>query len=206
MSKSVRNSADSIWFISHREYHRPRLRRSTYLLGIGIALSSLGYYLISSDLPDMSSRRPQVIAQWTPMVVGLATLIFGTIGAATAFSGLRRSSSQAIDLDFGENGITVRGAHFIPWTEIRAVTSVEYHNDAKLKLLWDDSDLQRSLLVEVNDGADVPHRKIIDGKPCIKIDLLRYPAAEYSKRYEAALAQFTRHRIPVEHKKKWKQT
>lgn len=206
MSDSEPQSRGSEWFVSLPQYHRPRLRRGLYLLAIGVALLGLGTYLFSQGLPDISSRRPQLMAQGIPTIGGAFTLIFGVIGVATSAVRLRRRGSQATDLELEQQGIKVRGDQLIPWDSIESVTSIKYKNSAKIQLLWNHDDLHRALLVILNEDIDIPGQKIVDGKPRITIDLLYYPAADYSKRYEAAIQQFNKRKISVTHKTKWKQT
>lgn len=195
MSRSHPVSRAADGFITQPQDHCPRLRRSLGLLAIGLPSLVLWYYLFSNDLLESSgtSRDPQPI----PLAIGLAACAFGVVGAFTALSGLRRTGKQAIDLVVDRAGITVRGGRHIPWTSIRSVTSIEYKNTAKYKVLWTDEELRRSLRVTIDEG---------NGEHELKIGLLRYPAKEYLKFYKATLEQFRRNRITVKHQKKWMQT
>lgn len=187
MSDSGPQARGSKWFVSLPHYHRPRLYRGLYLLAIGVMLLGLGIYLLSNGWPDTSSRRPQLMAQAIPTLAGAFTLIFGAIGVATAAVRIRRKGPQATDLELEQQGIKVRGDQLIPWGSVESVISIKYINSAKIQLLWNHDDLHRTLLVILNEDIDIPGQKIVDGKPHITIDLLYYPAADYLKRYEAAI-------------------
>lgn len=206
MSDSEPQARGSKWFVSLPQYHRPRLRRGLHLLVIGMALLGLGIYLVSNGLPETSSRRPQLMAQAIPTLAGAFTLIFGVIGVVTAAVRIRRKGPPATDLELEQQGIKVRGDQLIPWGSVDSVISVKYVNSAKIQLLWNHDDLHRALLVILNEDIDIPGQKIVDGKPRITIDLLYYPATDYSKRYEAAIEQFNKRNISVTHQTKWKQT
>ncbi|MGQ3383550.1 hypothetical protein [Glutamicibacter sp. TV12E] len=193
-------------FVTQPHHHLPRLRKSLVLLAIGAVLAYLGYYLISNDLPESSSRRAQIGLQSIPAAFGGAFLIFGAIGSATALAGLKRTGAEAIDMIVEKSGLVVRGERRIPWESIESVTSIQYKNEAKVKLLWDPSQLHRSLLLKVAGDAGLPGRQTADGGDEVKIALVRYPAADYSKYFKMAMGQFSLHGIAVEHKTKWMQT
>lgn len=182
-------------FITQPQHHYSRLRRSLVLLAIALVSLPLWYYLFSNDLLETSgsSRDPQHV----PLAIGLAACAFGVVGALTALLGVKRTGKQAIDLVVDRAGITVRGGRHIPWTSIRSVTSIEYKNTAKYKVLWTDEELRRSLRITIDEG---------NGEHELKIGLLRYPAKEYLEFYTATLEQFRRNRITVKHQKKWMQT
>ncbi|MFC4337624.1 hypothetical protein [Salininema proteolyticum] len=182
------------------------MKKSAFLLFMAAILLPLGLYLILNDLPDTSSRRAQIIVQWTPATFGALFLIYGGIGLATAWSGAARKGRDAIDLAIGLNGITVRGGREIPWTAISSVTSIRYDNNSKIALLWDRADLNCAFEVRLNEAVDVPRLRTKDGVPCLKINLLRYPAAEYTRLYDLAVSRFEGRRIPVDTERKMKQT
>lgn len=193
-------------FVSKPEHHKPRTRRSLILLAIGLVLVAVGYFLISNDLPKTSIRRAQVTGQWLPTGGGLICLAFGVFGLATALIGIRRSGKQAIDLLVDRAGIVIRGDQTIPWECIKSVVSIEYRNNSKIKLLWNEAELHRAFLVTVDDGINLPGRGSGQGSSEVKISLLRYPTKQYLRHYENAVSQFARHGINVERQKKWMQT
>jgi len=193
-------------FVTQPGHHLPRFRKGLLLFVGGAMLAFLAYYLMSNDLPDYSSRRAQVSAQWLPAAFGIALLGFGAIGTVTAVAGLKRTGAQAIDMIVEKSGLVVRGERRIPWESIESVTSIQYKNEAKVKLLWDPSQLHRSLLLKVAGDAGLPGRQTADGGHEVKIALVRYPEADYSKYFKTAMGQFPLHGIAVEHKTKWMQT
>ncbi|NKG21705.1 hypothetical protein [Paeniglutamicibacter terrestris] len=193
-------------FVNSLSQHLPRMQKSGSLLVLAAVLLPLGLYLILNDLPDISSRRAQIIVQWIPTVMGALTLVYGCIGMITAAAGISRKGKEAIDLKVQPSGITVRGGHKIPWESIVSVTSIQYENNSKVQLLWDRADLNRSLDVYVDKALDTRRNKTKDGRSHIRIDLLRYPAVDYMRLYEATLEQFARQGISVEDRKALKQT
>ncbi|UYQ77095.1 hypothetical protein OF385_13880 [Glutamicibacter sp. JL.03c] len=206
MGKGKSGAPKVTGFVTQPHHHLPRLRKSLVILVIGAVLAYLGFFLISNDLPDTSSRRAQIGLQGIPAAFGGALLIFGAIGAVTALAGLKRTGAEAIDMIVEKSGLVVRGERRIPWESIESATSIQYKNEAKVKLLWDPSQLHRSLLLKVAGDAGLPGRQAADGGHEVKIDLVRYPEADYSKYFKMAMGQFSLHGIAVEQKTKWMQT
>lgn len=104
----AKNNSDSnaIRFISESGYHRPRIRRSLFLLGGGVILAGVGTFLITNGLPDYSVRRAQLTVQLIPLVLGVLALIFGVVGLVSALIGFARSGSAATDLVVDQDGLT----------------------------------------------------------------------------------------------------
>ena len=202
------NNPDSnaIRFISEPGHHRPRIRRCLLLLGGGVILAGVGTFLIANGLPDYSVRRAQLTVQLIPLALGVFSLIFGVVGLISGLMGFARSGSAATDLIVDRGGLTIRDRRLLPWATIKEVTSIEYVNEAKIQLLWDKSELHRALLVKVVNASNPASEDIGTGESQVKVSLLRYPARDYAKNYQAVLDQFSRRKIVVKHEKKWKQT
>ncbi len=173
---------------------------------VGVPLLACGWYLIANDLPDVSVRRLQIYVQGGGTLLGIALLIFGTYGLVTGILGMMRKGVDAIDLELGEAGITVRGGHVIPWESIAGATAVQYINESKAQLLWDTRNVNRALLLRVREPLNVPGAASKDGKHTVQITLQRYPAAEYQKLFAEVVATLRSRRIQVVESKKHKQT
>ncbi|POH56967.1 hypothetical protein CVS28_17985 [Arthrobacter glacialis] len=193
-------------FISSVSHHAPRMEKSTKLLFVAAIMLPLGLYLILNGLPDTSSSRARIIVNGTPTMVGGLALIYGCVGVLTAWSGMARKGSDAIDLKIASSGITVRGGHKIPWKSISRVTSIQYDNTAKIQLLWDRADLNRAFEVHFNGPMDIPRLRTKDGVPYLKVNVVRYPAVDYTLLHEAFIAEFERRGIPIDEKRKTKET
>lgn len=193
-------------FTSRREFHRPRIWRGAILMLVGVPLLAGGWYLIANDLPDVSIHRLQITVQATWTTLGIILLTFGAYGLVTGALGMMRKGVDAIDVELGEAGITVRGGHVIPWESIAGATAVQYINKSKIKLLWSERNLNRALLLRVREPLDVPGAASKDGKHTVQITLQRYPAAEYQKQFAEVVAALRSRRIQVVKSKKHKQT
>ncbi|ALG30144.1 hypothetical protein AOZ07_14930 [Glutamicibacter halophytocola] len=184
-------------FVTSSLHLYPRIDKSFSLLLLGAILCFLGIYLIANDLPSTSSYLAQIILQGIPTVVGAILVIFGVVGLVTALKGVARKGNEAIDLKVKASGITVRGGHKISWDSVTSVTGIEHVNNAKVQVLWDRADLNRSLDIYVNEPLDGPVEKSKDGNPCVRVSLRHYPAVEYRTLYEEMLDQFERRGIPL---------
>lgn len=185
-------------FVTCSLHHSPRIDKSFSLLALGGILCALGIYLIANDLPATSSYLAQITLQGIPTTVGGILIIFGVIGLATALKNSARKTSEAIDLIIKPSGITVRGGHKIAWSSIHSVTDIQHVNDAKVQVLWDRADLNRSLDIYLDEPLDIPRCKLRDGKPVVRVCLRYYPAVEYRMLYESILDQIERRGIAVE--------
>lgn len=193
-------------FTSRSEYHRPRIWRSLVLVLVGAPLFALGWYLVANGLPEMSVRKAEIWFSGGPLILGVAGLAFGAYGLMSSIPGAMRTSDAAIDLELGDVGITVRGGHVIPWGSIKGATEVRYMNQAKVRLLWSSRDLNRDLVLRLNEPLDVPGAASKAGKHTVRIKLHRYPAPEYQKPFAQVVAKLRSRRIQVVESKKYKQT
>ena len=206
MSESTSRRTPTRSFTSRSEHHRPTIRRSLLLVLLGVPLFALGLYLVANDLPDMSSSRGQALFSWGPMIFGAVALAFGAFGLVTGILGTMRTGEDAIDLEFGDSGVTVRGGHVIPWGSIKGVTAVQYINDARIRLLWNSTNLNRALVLRLKEPLDVPGAASKDGEHRVRIKLRRYPGGDYQKLYAEVVAELRSRRIQVVETRKHKQT
>lgn len=176
------------------------------LVLVGVALLARGWYLIANDLPDVSIRRLQITAQWGGTFLGIALLAFGAYGLVTGTLGMMRKGVDAIDLELGVAGITLRGGHVIPWESIAGATAVQYINNSKIPLLWNRRNLNRALLLRLREPLDFPGAASKDGRHTVTIKLQRYPATEYQKLFAEVVARLRSKRIQVVESRKHKQT
>lgn len=116
-----------------------------------------------------------------------------------------RKGADAIDLKPSARG-RVRGGRLIPWESISAVTAVQYWDHANLQLRWDRADLNRALILHLDEPLDVPRITVKDGAARLRIPLLRYPTVAYRPLYESMLEEFARRGIPVRTGRKPKET
>jgi hypothetical protein len=193
-------------FTSRSEHHRPRIWRSLVLVLLGAPLFALGLYLVANGLPEMSVRKAEIWFSGGPLVLGAVGLVFGTYGLVSGIHGAMRTGDDAIDLELGKDGVTVRGGHMLPWESIKGVTAVQYINNSKARLLWRKSDLNRVLVLRLKEPLDVPGAASKDGKHTVRVRLLRYPAAEYQKLFAQVVESLRSRRIQVVGSKKYKQT
>lgn len=206
MTDSTSRQTQARSFTSRSEYHRPRIWRSLVLVLLGAPLLALGLYLVANGWPEMSLRKAEIWFSGLPLILGVVGLAFGAYGWMTSIPGAMRTGGDAIDLELGEAGITVRGGHVIPWGSIRGATSVQYINNAKARLLWSGRDLNRDLVLHLLEPLDVPGAATRNGKHTVRIRLVRYPAAEYQKPFAEVVARLRSRRIQVVETKKHKQT
>lgn len=94
----------------------------------------------------------------------------------------------------------------IPWESISAVTAVQYWDHANLQLRWDRADLNRALILHLDEPLDVPRITVKDGAARLRIPLLRYPTVAYRPLYRSMLEEFARRGIPVRTGRKPKET
>ena len=164
---------------------------------LGGILCIVGIYLIANDLPSTSSYLSQIVLQGIPTVIGAILAIFGVVALVTALKGAARKGNEAIDLRFKASGLTVRGGRKINWDSITSVTGIEHVNNAKVKVLWDRADLNRSLEIYVDDSVDGPIGNSKDGTTYVRVSLRHYPAIEYRTLYEQMLDQFEKRGITL---------
>ena len=193
-------------FTSRAEHHWPRIRRSLLLVVLGAPLLALGIYWIVNDLPELSSSRNEVRARCLPVAVGGAALTFGLFGLATGVLGVIRKDDDAIDLELGDAGITVRGGHVIPWGSVTGATAVQHVNGSKVQLLWSRKDLNRDLVLRLKEHLDVPGAAFRNGRHTVRVRLLRYPAADYQKVFAEVVAKLRSRKIQVVEARRHKQT
>lgn len=193
-------------FTSRSEYHRPRIWRSVVLVLLGAPLFTLGLYLVLNGLPEMSADRARIMFSGGLLTLGAVGLAFGTYGLVTGIPGAMRTGDDAIDLEFGDAGVIVRGGSVIPWASIKGATAVQYMNNAKARVLWDRKHLNRDLVLRLREPLDVPGAASKDGEHTVRIRLQLYPAAEYQKLYAQAVATLRSRRIQVVETRKHKQT
>ncbi|MFK3836689.1 hypothetical protein [Microbacterium sp. NPDC087868] len=178
-------------------YFYPRIDKGFSLLAIGMILLLMGIYLIANDLPETSSYLAQIVLQGIPTVVGSILLIFGAVALASAVKGAGRKAADAIDLKVKASGLTVRGGHKIAWASIASVMGVEHVNNAKVQVLWDRADLNRTLEIYLHEPVEGQPGKFREGKPYIQVSLRHYPAVEYRALYEKIIDQFENRGIPL---------
>lgn len=164
---------------------------------LGGVLSFVGIYLIANDLPSTSSYLAQIVLQGLPTVAGAILVIFGVVALVTALNGGARRDNEAIDLKAKASGLTVRGGRKINWDSITSVTGIEHVNNAKVQVLWDRADLNRSLDIYLDEPLEGLGGMSKDGKPYVRVSLRHYPAVEYRTLYEQMLDQFERRGIPL---------
>ncbi|MGO1259758.1 MAG: hypothetical protein ACTMII_12465 [Brachybacterium sp.] len=193
-------------FVSTGAHHWPRVDRGSLLLFLGSVTLWCGIYLIRNDLPETLSQRAQITLQGMPTIFGGICVLFGVVGLVSGIRGSVRTGADAIDLKPSARGLRVRGDHLIPWESISAVTAVQYQNDAKLQILWDRADLNRALVLHLDELLGVPRITVKDGEARLRIPLLRYPAVDYRPLYESMLEEFARRGVRVEVERKHKQT
>lgn len=206
MKDSTSHGSRAQSFTSRRELHRPRLRRGTILVLIGVPVLARGWYLIANDLPDVSIRRLQIQVQLTWTTMGIILLAFGAYGLVTGAMGMMRKGAEAIDLELGDAGVTVRGGHVIPWGSIAGATAVRYIHKSKLPLLWNERNVNRALLLRLREPLDVPGAASKNGRHTVMVKLQRYPAAEYQKLFAEVVATLRSRRIQVVETTRHKQT
>lgn len=117
-----------------------------------------------------------------------------------------RKGADAIDVKPSARGLRVRGGRQIPWESISAVTAVQYWDHANLQLRWDRADLNRALILHLDEPLDVPRITVKDGAARLRIPLLRYPTVAYRPLYRSMLEEFARRGIPVRTGRKPKET
>ncbi|MFJ2316625.1 hypothetical protein ACIOTN_07960 [Glutamicibacter sp. NPDC087661] len=184
-------------FVASSLYFYPRIDKGFSLLAIGMILLLMGIYLIANDLPETSSYLAQIVLQGIPTVVGSILLIFGAVALASAVKGAGRKAADAIDLKVKASGLTVRGGHKIAWASIASVMGVEHVNNAKVQVLWDRADLNRTLEIYLHEPVEGQPGKFREGKPYIQVSLRHYPAVEYRALYEKIIDQFENRGIPL---------
>lgn len=190
-------------FVSRGVHHWPRMESSFKLILLAAILLPLGYYLIANGLPETPSDRARIIVSWTPTIAGAAVLIAGCIGIFTATRSLSRKQADAIDLKLRASGVTLRGGRKIPWEQIESVTAITCVNNSKIRLLWDRAELHRRLVLHLREKSQQLNTQGSGRTESARVDLLRYPAAEYLRLYDSTLEQFKRRGIPVQFEKKW---
>lgn len=193
-------------FVSTGAHHWPRTERGFLLLFLGSVTLWCGIYLTSNDLPATSSDRAQITLQGLPTLLGGICVLFGVVGLVSGIRGSVRKGSDAIDLKPSARGLRVRGDRLIPWESISAVTDVQYWNRANLQLLWDRADLNRALILHLDEPLDVPRITVKEGEARLQIPLLRYPAVDYRPLYESLLEEFARRGVPVRTERTSKET
>jgi len=206
MTDSTSRGTQSPSFTSRSGHHRRRIWRSAILVLLGAPLFVLGVYLVANGLPEMSVDKARIFFSGGPLTLGAVGLAFGAYGLATGIPGAMRTGDDAIDLEFGDAGIIVRGGEVVPWGSIKGATSVQYINNSKARLLWRDGDLNRDLVLRLKEPLDVPGVASKNDTHTVRIRLLRYPAADYQKPYAQLVATLRSHRIQVVEEKKYKQT
>lgn len=149
MSDSTLHELQVQSFTNRREFHSPRIWRSAILMLLGVPALARGWFLIANDLPDVSIHRLQITVQATWTIWGIALLAFGAYGLVTGTLGMMRKGVDAIDLELDDAGVTVRGGHVIPWESIAGATAVQYINESKLPLLWNERNVNRALLLRL---------------------------------------------------------
>lgn len=184
-------------FVTNSLHLYPRIDKGFSLVLLGGILCIVGIYLIANDLPSTSSYLSQIVLQGIPTVIGAILAIFGVVALVTALKGAARKGNEAIDLRFKASGLTVRGGRKINWDSITSVTGIEHVNNAKVKVLWDRADLNRSLEIYVDDSVDGPNGNSKDGTTYVRVSLRHYPAIEYRTLYEQMLDQFEKRGIPL---------
>ncbi len=189
--------------MSRGVHHWPRMESSFRLILLAAILLPLGYYLIANGLPETPSDRGRIIASWTPAIAGAALLVAGCIGIFTATRSLVRNQDDAVDLKLGAGGVTLRGGRKIPWEQIESVTAITFENNSKIVLLWDRAEMHRRLELHLREQPQQANMRGTGGTESARVDLLRYPAAEYLRLYDSTLEQFKRRGIPVHFEKKW---
>lgn len=203
---SASHQTQSRGFTSRSSYHWRRIWRSAILVILGAPLFALGLYLVANGLPEMSVRKAEIWFSGGPLILGAVGLALGAYGLMTSIPGAMRTGDDAIDLELGDVGITVRGGHVIPWGSIKGATEVRYMNQAKVRLLWSSRDLNRDLLLRLKEPLDVPGAASKAGKHTVRIKLHRYPAPEYQKPFAQVVAKLRSRRIQVVETRKHKQT
>lgn len=206
MSDSMSNDLQVRSFTNRREFHRPRLWRSLFLVLLGVPVLARGLYLIANDLPDSSIRRLQIQVQWTWTGMGIILLVFGAYGLATGALGMMRKGVDAIDLRLGDAGVTVRGGHVILWESIAGATAIRYIHNSKLPRLWSERNVNRALMLRLREPLKVPGAASKNGRHTVLIKLQRYPAATHQKLFAEVVATLRSRRIQVVETKKNKQT
>ncbi|HWV50157.1 MAG TPA: hypothetical protein VN035_11950 [Microbacterium sp.] len=173
---------------------------------LGAPLFALGWYLVANGLPEMSVRKAEIWFSGGPLILGVAGLAFGTYGLVSGIHGAMRTGDDAIDLEFSDAGVIVRGGHVIPRAAIKGATAVQYINSAKARLLFDRKRLNRGLVLSLREPLDVPGAASKDGKHTVRIRLQHYPAAEYEKPFAQVVTKLRSNGIPVVETRKHKQT
>jgi hypothetical protein len=192
-------------FTTSPEHHRPRMKFAVPFLITGLVLIPLGALLVVNDLPAVgTSEIERVGFQWMPVIVGAAALVQGTANMLIARAGAAREGDDAIDLVFTRDGITVRGGHEIGWASISGVTAVRYSHHVRYTPKWMLIGMNHVLEVRLKEPVDVPRLTMKNGEPCLVIDLLRYPRADYKRLLERSLSQFEHRCIPVDTEHRWK--
>ncbi|KJL17732.1 hypothetical protein [Microbacterium foliorum] len=173
---------------------------------LGAPLFALGWYLVANGLPEMPVRKAEIWFSGGPLILGVAGLAFAAYGLVTGIPAALRTGDDAIDLEFGDTGVIVRGGHVIPRASIKGATAVQYINNAKARLLFDRKHLNRGLVLSLREPLDVPGVVSKDGKHTVRIRLQHYPAAEYQKPFAQVVAKLRSNGIQVVETRKHKQT
>ncbi|MFC4336783.1 hypothetical protein [Salininema proteolyticum] len=187
-------------FSTTPDLHLPRLQRSVLLFAGGIAASGAGSWLVLEGFADPSDEVAAV-----PFCLGILLALFALTGFVQGFRGARRRGENAIDVVYEPDGLRTRGGRLTPWDSIREVVVIQYKNNAKVQLLWDNSALNTAVEVALRDRAELDGlgragTRWRRGERRLYIDLRRYSREERGGDFNDIVGRLKSRRITVNFK------